>query len=130
MKPALLTLIVPGSWFLLALTGRMDWVIRMSVPVVSWALPVKTGGGAELTDRVLSAVDRVVFVTVMVPREWEGPNNGVIESAAAYPNAVVVDWHAIGVGNPNFFWEDEFHLQPHGADFYAGPLALQSELPE
>ena len=87
-------------------------------------------GQMEEIMSILSSVDRVVFVTVMVPREWEGPNNGVIQLAAAYPNAVVVDWYAIGVGNPNFFWEDEFHLQPHGADFYAGLLALQSELPE
>ncbi len=28
---------------------------------------------------ILSGVDRVVFVTVKVPREWEGPNNGVIQ---------------------------------------------------
>jgi peptidoglycan/LPS O-acetylase OafA/YrhL len=87
-------------------------------------------GQMEEIMSILSAVERVVFVTVMVPREWEGPNNGVIQSATAYPNAVVVDWYAFGVGNPNFFWEDEFHLQPHGADFYAGLLALQMSPPQ
>ena len=87
-------------------------------------------GQMEEIMSILSSVDRVVFVTVMVPREWEGPNNGVIQLAAAYPNAVVVDWYAIGVGNPNFFWEDEFHLRSHGADFYAGLLALQTALSE
>lgn len=51
-------------------------------------------------------------------------------SAAAYPNAVVVDWHATGVANPGFFWKDEFHLRPHGADFYAGMLVLQTAPPE
>lgn len=87
-------------------------------------------GQMEQIMSILSAVDRVVFVTVRVPREWEGPNNGVIQSAAAYPNAVVVDWHALGVANPNFFWDDEFHLRPHGANFYAGILAPQTALPQ
>ncbi len=69
-------------------------------------------------------------MTVKVPRDWEGPNNGVIQSAAAYANAVVVDWQAIGVLNPNFFWDDQFHLRSHGASFYAGMLALETALSE
>ncbi len=35
----------------------------------------------------------------------------------------------MGVANPNFFWDDEFHLRPHGANFYAGILVTQTALP-
>ncbi|RLC57657.1 MAG: acetyltransferase [Chloroflexi bacterium] len=87
-------------------------------------------GQIEEIMSILSGVDRVVFVTLNVPRDWEGPNNGVIQTAAAYPNAVVVDWHAMGVENPGFFWDDGFHLRPHGANWYAGMLAPQTVLPE
>lgn len=87
-------------------------------------------GQIEEIMSILSGVDRVVFVTLNVPRDWEGPNNGVIQTAAAYPNAVVVDWHAMGVENPGFFWDDGFHLRPHGANWYAGMLAPQTILPE
>jgi peptidoglycan/LPS O-acetylase OafA/YrhL len=87
-------------------------------------------GQMEEIMSILAGVDRVVFVTVKVPREWEGSNNGVIQSAAAYANAVVIDWHAIAVDNPDFFWDDEFHLRPHGADFYAGTLAPETALSE
>ena len=87
-------------------------------------------GQMEQIMSILSGVDRVVFMTVKVPREWEGPNNSVIQSAAAYPNAVVVDWYATGIENPGFFWDDGFHLRPHGASFYAGMLVPQTALPE
>lgn len=78
---------------------------------------------------VLADVDRVVFLTLKVPREWEGPNNGVIQSAAAYPNAVVVDWHTKGTENPDFFWDDGFHLRPYAAHHYALLIAPQTTLP-
>ena len=87
-------------------------------------------GQMEQIMSILSGVDRVVFVTLKVPRELEGPNNGVIQSAAAYPNAVVVDWYAAGISAPSFFWDDGFHLRPHGANFYAGMLVSQTALPE
>ena len=87
-------------------------------------------GQMEQIMSILSGVDRVVFVTVKVPREWEGPNNVVIQSAAAYPNVAVVDWHATGVENPGFFWDDGFHLRSHGAYWYAGMLAPQTVLAE
>lgn len=78
---------------------------------------------------VLADVDRVVFLTLKVPREWEGPNNGVIWSAAGYPNAVVVDWHAKGTENPDFFWDDGFHLRPYAAHHYALLIAPQTTQP-
>jgi peptidoglycan/LPS O-acetylase OafA/YrhL len=87
-------------------------------------------GQMEQIMSILSGVDRVVFVTVKVPREWEGPNNVVIQSGAAYPNAVVVDWYTTGIAAPSFFWDDGFHLRPHGANFYAGMLVSQTVLPE
>ncbi len=87
-------------------------------------------GQLEQLMTVLSDVDRVAFLTVKVPREWEGPNNGVINSAVAYPNAIVVDWYTKGTENPDFFWEDEIHLRPHGAQHYALMIAPQATTPE
>ncbi len=86
-------------------------------------------GQLEEVMSVLADVGRVVFLTLKVPREWEGPNNGVIQSAAAYPNAVVVDWHAKGTENPDFFWDDGFHLRPYAAHHYALLIAPQTTQP-
>jgi hypothetical protein len=82
-----------------------------------------TSGQLEQIMSILSGVKRVVFVTVKVPRDWEGPNNGVIAAAAGYANAEVVDWHSVGNSNPGFFWDDQIHLRPEGATYYAGLLA-------
>lgn len=85
-----------------------------------------TFSGAEMDEimGVLSGVPRVVFVTNKVPRDWEDPNNGVIaEGVSRYPNAVLVDWHSIGEARPEFFYEDEIHLRPEGAAYYAELLA-------
>jgi peptidoglycan/LPS O-acetylase OafA/YrhL len=73
---------------------------------------------------ILSGVQRVVFVNLKVPRDWEGQDNSVIaDGVSRYANAVLVDWHDTGDAHPEFFWDDEIHLRPEGADYYAQMIA-------
>jgi len=79
--------------------------------------------------RILSGVDRVVFVNVAVPRAWEDPNNEVIaEGVDRYPNAVLVDWHSASAVRPEIFYKDGYHLRPRGQRLYAD--LISSYLPE
>jgi peptidoglycan/LPS O-acetylase OafA/YrhL len=72
---------------------------------------------------ILAGVPKVVIMTVKVPRAWEGPNNDVIvNGAASMPNAVLVDWKAMGDAHPELFWSDGMHLRPDGAAFYASQI--------
>jgi hypothetical protein len=70
--------------------------------------------------RVLSGVDKVVFVNVKVPRSWEAPNNQVIsEGVERYPNTVLVDWYSASVNHPEYFYGDGYHLRPGAQKVYA-----------
>jgi len=74
--------------------------------------------------RILSGVDKVVFVNLKVPRSWEVPNNEVIsEGVKRYPNAVLVDWHAASVNHPEYFYRDGYHLRPKAQKVYADLVA-------
>jgi peptidoglycan/LPS O-acetylase OafA/YrhL len=74
--------------------------------------------------RILSGVDKVVFVNVKVPRSWEKPNNGVIsEGVERYENAVMVDWYSASVNHPEYFYRDGYHLRPKAQKIYADLLS-------
>jgi len=76
------------------------------------------------TMQALEGVRRVVFVTVKVPRPWEGQNNAVLAAGVArYPNAVLADWQAASAGRPDYFAADGIHLGANGARAYAGLIA-------
>ena len=78
----------------------------------------------------LAGVHRVVFVSVKVPRSWEGPNNSMLaENVARYPNAVLVDWRGASIDHPEFFWDDGIHLRPEGAQAYAQLIAAAVAAP-
>jgi hypothetical protein len=79
--------------------------------------------------RILSGVDKVVFVNVKVPRSWERPNNEVIsEGVKRYPNTVLVDWHSASVNHPEYFYSDGYHLRPGAQKVYAD--LVSSYLPD
>ena len=83
-----------------------------------------TGAQFDQMMSVLQGVDRAVFLTVKVPRDWEGPNNALLFSKAAeYGNAVVADWYATGSAHPEYCWDDGIHLRPEGAQAYANLVA-------
>jgi peptidoglycan/LPS O-acetylase OafA/YrhL len=88
-----------------------------------------TKGQFDEIMRILSGVDRVLFVNVTVPRAWEEPNNEVIaEGVQRYPKAVLVDWHSASADRPEIFYSDGYHLRPGGQRLYAD--LISSYLPE
>jgi peptidoglycan/LPS O-acetylase OafA/YrhL len=88
-----------------------------------------TRGQFDEIMRILSGVDRVIFVNVSVPRAWEEPNNEVIaEGVERYPNAVLVDWHSASADRAEIFYRDGYHLRPEGQRLYAD--LISSYLPE
>jgi peptidoglycan/LPS O-acetylase OafA/YrhL len=88
-----------------------------------------TKGQFDEIMRILSGVDRVVFVNVAVPRAWQEPNNEVIaEGVERYPNAVLVDWHSASADRPELFYRDGYHLRPKGQRIYAD--LISAHLPE
>jgi len=88
-----------------------------------------TKGQFEQIMRLLSGVDRVLFVNVTVPRTWEDPNNEVIaEGVKRHPKAVLVDWHSASSDRPEIFYNDGYHLRPKGQRIYAD--LVSSYLPE
>jgi peptidoglycan/LPS O-acetylase OafA/YrhL len=78
-------------------------------------------------DRMMGAlkgVKRVVLVNAKVPRVWEDQVNEVFaDGVKRYKNAVLVDWHAYASEHPEFFWDDQIHLRPEGAQAYAQLIA-------
>ena len=79
---------------------------------------------------LLADTPKVVFVTVKVPRAWEGANNFMLANAVnQYPNAVLVDWRAASAGQWGYFAYDGFHLQTAGARAYAQLVAAAVQLP-
>ncbi len=84
-----------------------------------------TAGQFDEIMRVLSGVDRVVFVNVKVPRAWERSNNEVISAGVQrYPNAVLVDWYSGTINSPELFYGDGFHLRPRGQRAYADMVSM------
>jgi hypothetical protein len=68
----------------------------------------------------LRQAERVVLVTVRVPRDWEKPNNRLLTSVAAkFGNVVLLDWHKLSAAHPSWFYNDGIHLRPDGARSYA-----------
>lgn len=79
---------------------------------------------------VLAGVQRVVVVNDKVPRPWQDPNDDMLAQAApAYPAVHIVDWRAASAGHPELFWDDDTHLRPDGARFYASLVAAQVSPP-
>ena len=73
---------------------------------------------------ILHDAKRVVLVNAHVDRPWEQQvNDTLADGAKRYPNAVLVDWHAIAAEHPEFFWDDGIHLRPEGQEFYAQLIA-------
>lgn len=83
-----------------------------------------TSGEFDQIMEILAGVQRVVFVNLKVPRDWEDGDNAILaDGVTRYPNALLVDWHTIGGTRPEFFYEDSIHLNPDGAAYYAQLIA-------
>jgi hypothetical protein len=75
--------------------------------------------------QILSEVDRIVVVSVKVPRRWEGSvNRTLVEGAERYPSVAFVDWHSQWHSCPGeVFASDGVHLAASGASCYAELIA-------
>jgi peptidoglycan/LPS O-acetylase OafA/YrhL len=63
---------------------------------------------------------RVLFLTIKVPRPWEGiVNQRVLDAAKRWPNITVVDWIAFSAPHPEWFEKDGTHLNEIGRIAYA-----------
>lgn len=77
----------------------------------------------EAMVKLLKNVPNVVFVNTKVPRRWQDPNNAVLTAGARrHSRVLLVDWLSYSQGHPEWFRADGYHLQPDGAEAYAGLL--------
>ncbi len=81
----------------------------------------------HFVDQVMAIVGprrHVVFVTLKVPRQWEGANNAEIGAGAKrYRNTRLLDWHVLAAPlPPNYFAKDTFHLTGPGVAFYVDAI--------
>jgi len=87
---------------------------------------VLTQGQLDQLMQVLSGVPCVVLVNDKVPRPWQDPNDALLQQLAAHhPTVHLVDWRGFSVPHPEFFWDDDTHLRPNGAQAYAALVASQ-----
>jgi peptidoglycan/LPS O-acetylase OafA/YrhL len=85
-----------------------------------------TSGQFDGMMQVLADRRVVIFVTVKVPRPWEGANNGVISSGVGrYRNAALVDWYGASSGRPDLFYSDDIHLKPEGVRLYTALITQE-----
>jgi len=69
----------------------------------------------ELSDR-----DRVIVLTIKVPRRWESTVNAAIESGSErWPEVEVIDYKAFGDAHPELYGSDGLHLTVAGRTIYA-----------
>jgi hypothetical protein len=118
--------------------STVDLLVRLSGEGRSWDVVILHIGdngilSAKQFDdimKLLSNVQRVIWVNDKVPREWEDLNNTVFAAGCKrYATAVLVDWHAFSANRPELFWEDGIHVRPEGATAYAALIAAAVALP-
>jgi peptidoglycan/LPS O-acetylase OafA/YrhL len=65
-------------------------------------------------------VDKIYMLNVRVPKGWEGlVNESIADIAHNWPQRVVlVDWHSVSEGHPEWFLDDGVHLTKAGAQAY------------
>ncbi len=89
-----------------------------------------TAGQLDEMLQLLAGVERVVLVTVRVPRPWEAGNNSLIRAAEErYDNVRVADWYGASAGRYELFWDDGIHPRPEGAVEYANLIAAALAAP-
>jgi peptidoglycan/LPS O-acetylase OafA/YrhL len=73
----------------------------------------------------------VVVVNVYGARRWTSPNNELIGRVSKnFDNVHLVDWHAIGQANPDYFVKDGIHLSGSGIHAYYSQIRMALGQPE
>ena len=106
--------------------GMVLELLQQRKPGLPGVVVVHTGNNGPLAreqlDDILDTLadrQRVVLVTVKVPRAWERPNNDMIHAAASRPNVVLADWEALADGHPDWFANDGLHPRAEGQRAFA-----------
>ena len=102
------------------------------------ATVVHLGTNGFLVEKQLKALlqhlsDRkiVVLVNVFGARRWTGPNNALIARLSPqFDNVRVLDWHALGQANPDYFVKDGIHLSGSGIHAYYNQIRMALGQPE
>ena len=69
-------------------------------------------------------IERVVFVNIRIPRDWEAPTNELINSLPyRYDKVSVVDWNTYSNARPWVFNTSGFHLSEEGKTVFANLVA-------
>jgi hypothetical protein len=72
----------------------------------------------ELSDR-----ERVIVLTVNVPRRWEPTVNAAIRSGhERWPEVQIIDYKAFADAHPELYVSDKVHLTATGRTLYANFL--------
>ncbi|CAM3326794.1 acyltransferase family protein [Paenibacillus lupini] len=83
--------------------------------------------GSKKLNELLDAIgdDKQIYVVnSRVPRDWQDTvNKTLAEAADEHSNVKLIDWHAFSKGKKEWFTKDGVHLQPNGAEAYAGLIA-------
>jgi hypothetical protein len=120
-----------------ATIGRLPWDVAGVVQAhinahdLQPIVVIHTGGNGMFTPQMLDQImalladrKRVVFITIKVPREWESYDNRMLAAnVSKYPNAVLVDWRALSMSHPDWFWGDAIHVREEGAKAFARLIA-------
>ncbi|MCB0971973.1 MAG: acyltransferase [Acidimicrobiales bacterium] len=86
---------------------------------------VQVGNNGTVTDEELEAIAEAAgdadlyFLTVRVPRSWEGDVNQTLRDHAEDLGATVIDWRGRSEGQLAWFYDDGIHLNQTGQQAYA-----------
>jgi len=78
---------------------------------------------------ILAGASRVVFVTIVVDKPWQDPNNEVLRGGVArYANTTIADWYTLESQHPEWVYSDGTHLPIGGAGAQALAALVASEV--
>jgi len=97
------------------------------------ALGTNAGARASQIDELMATangIERVIFVNVRVPRDWETSTNLAFDEAAdRYDKIEIVDWYAASNDNDGLFRNDGYHPNTVGSELWANLIAVQVKNP-
>jgi hypothetical protein len=96
---------------------------------------IHLGTNGYISERQLRAMldmlrdrERVLVMNSRVPRRWMAANNQLLATLVPqYPNAVLVDWHSLSDGHPEFFVQDGVHLTGSGMRAFVGAVVAAGD---
>jgi len=78
----------------------------------------------DAMERAAAGAQRLVVVSVRVPRPWQDEVNATLrDGVARHPGTVLADWYGASAAHPEWFASDGYHLQPGGARAYAALIS-------